>query len=105
MEIETKGKENDMPNYLSNKRPDFKPFTADLGKIIAYQFKNDLAAELKAKRLTKAQALDLYEDMLMVREVEKPKAPARMASSARRRICAMSCGLAGSRRSARSPMT
>jgi 2-oxoisovalerate dehydrogenase E1 component len=64
------GKENDMPNYLSNKRPDFKPFTAELGKIPAYQFKNDLAAELKAKRLTKAQALDLYEDMLMVREVE-----------------------------------
>ena len=59
-----------MPNYLSNKRPDFKPFTAELGKIPAYQFKNDLAAELKAKRLTKAQALDLYEDMLMVREVE-----------------------------------
>ena len=54
MEIETKEKENDMPNYLSNKRPDFKPFIAKLGEIPAYQFKGDLASELKAKRLTKA---------------------------------------------------
>ena len=36
-----------MPNYLSNKRPDFKPFTADLGQISAYQFKSDLAGELQ----------------------------------------------------------
>ena len=70
METEIKGKDSDMPNYLSNKRPDFKPFTAELGKIPSYQFKNDLASELKAKRLTKAQALDILEDMLMVREVE-----------------------------------
>ena len=59
-----------MPNYLSDQRPDFKPFTLDCGKIPAYGFKGDLAGELKAKRLTQAQALDLLEDMLMVREVE-----------------------------------
>ncbi len=70
MGTENTGKEMDMPNYLSNKRPDFQPYTLDCGKIPAYQFKGDLAGELKAKRLTKAQALDLLEDMLMVREVE-----------------------------------
>ena len=59
-----------MPNYLSNKRPDFKPFTLDCGEIPAYRFNGDLAGELKAKRLTKAQALDILEDMLIVREVE-----------------------------------
>ena len=41
----------------------------------------------------------------LVREVVKPKAPARMASSVRRRISAMSSRVAGSRRIARSPMT
>ncbi len=70
MGTENTGKEMDMPNYLSNKRPDFQPYTLDCGKIPAYQFKGDLAGELKAKRLTKVQALDLLEDMLMVREVE-----------------------------------
>ena len=42
---------------------------------------------------------------LMVREVEKPKAPARMASAAIRRIWAMSASVAFSCRMARSPMT
>ncbi|MCX6998489.1 MAG: dehydrogenase E1 component subunit alpha/beta [Kiritimatiellaeota bacterium] len=59
-----------MPNYLSNRRPDFKPFTLNCGNIPAYGFQGDLASELQAKRLTPAQALDLLEDMLMVREVE-----------------------------------
>jgi len=59
-----------MPNYLSNRKPDFTPFTIDCGKIPAYAYKGTLKDELKAKRLTKADALDLFEDMLMVREVE-----------------------------------
>ena len=40
-----------------------------------------------------------------VREVEKPTAPARMASVARLRMAAASSGVASSRRAARSPMT
>ena len=40
-----------------------------------------------------------------VRDVEKPTAPARMASVARRRIAAASSSVASSRRAARSPMT
>lgn len=59
-----------MPNYLSNTRPAFKPATIELGKIPAYQYHGDLASELKAKRLSKATALELFEDMLMVRELE-----------------------------------
>lgn len=59
-----------MPNYLSNRKPDFTPFTIDCGKIPAYAYSRSLKDELKAKRLTKAAALDLLEDMLMVREVE-----------------------------------
>jgi 2-oxoisovalerate dehydrogenase E1 component len=61
---------NDMPNYLSNRKPDFAPFTIDCGKIPAYAYAGTLKDELKAKRLSKGDALDLLEDMLMVREVE-----------------------------------
>ena len=42
---------------------------------------------------------------LMVRDVEKPKAPARMASAAMRRMAAMSASVAASWRMARSPIT
>ncbi len=59
-----------MPNYLSNRKPDFTPFTIECGKIPAYAYSHSLKDELKAKRLTKGAALDLIEDMLTVREVE-----------------------------------
>jgi hypothetical protein len=42
---------------------------------------------------------------LIVREVEKPKAPALIASRAITRICPMSASVAFSCRMARSPMT
>ncbi len=60
-----------MPNYLSDMRPDFKPRTIDCGKIPAYTYKGNLKAELEAKRITKQQALDIFEDMLIVREFEE----------------------------------
>jgi 2-oxoisovalerate dehydrogenase E1 component len=60
-----------MPNYLSNIRPDFKPRTIDCGKIPAYQYKGGLKAEIAARHLTKQQAIDLYEDMLTIREFEE----------------------------------
>ncbi len=59
-----------MPNYLSNRKPDFTPFTIDCGKIPAYAFAGTLKDEVTAKRITKDAALEIYEDMLMVREVE-----------------------------------
>jgi len=57
--------------YLSDKRPNFKPFTIDCGKIPAYQFKGNLQSELAAGRITKQEAIDLLEDMLMIRELEE----------------------------------
>jgi 2-oxoisovalerate dehydrogenase E1 component len=57
--------------YLSDKRPAFQPFVIDCGKIPAYQFKGTLATELAGGRITKPAAIDLLEDMLMIRELEE----------------------------------
>ncbi|NQU09314.1 pyruvate dehydrogenase, partial [bacterium] len=59
------------PNYLSDSRPQFKPFEINCGTIAAYQYQGDLEADLKAKLLTKPQAADLLEDMLIIRELEE----------------------------------
>ena len=59
------------PNYLSDMRPDFAPFEIECGKIPAFKFKGDLKSELKAKKLTKQDAIDIFENMLMVRELEE----------------------------------
>ena len=58
-------------NYLSTLEPVFKPGKSDLGKISAYQYRATLADALKAKALTKQQAVNLLEDMLTVREFEE----------------------------------
>jgi 2-oxoisovalerate dehydrogenase E1 component len=60
-----------MPNYLSDGRPDFKPRRDSLGAIPCYQFKGDLASELKSGALDRAGAVTLLEDMLMIREFEE----------------------------------
>ena len=60
-----------MGNYLSDMRPVFKPEMIDCGKIPAFQYAGNLASELKAQTITPATALDIYEDMLIVREVEE----------------------------------
>jgi 2-oxoisovalerate dehydrogenase E1 component len=60
-----------MPNYLSNRGPDFKPRTINCGKIAAYQYQGDIKTELAAKRIGKQQALDMFEDMLTIREFEE----------------------------------
>ena len=60
-----------MPAYLSNMKPDFKPRTIDCGKIPAYQYKKNLKQELADGTITKKQAVDLLEDMLVVREFEE----------------------------------
>jgi len=59
------------PTYLSDSRPDFMPFEINCGKIIAYRYKGDLKQELAKKRITKADAISLLEDMLMIRELEE----------------------------------
>ena len=57
-------------NYISTLKPSFKPQKIDLGKIPAYQYKGTLKEELAAGNLTPAQAVDVLEDMLTIREFE-----------------------------------
>ncbi len=59
------------PNYLSDMRPKFTPYEIDCGKIPAYRYKGNLKPELAAKKITKAEAVNLLEDMLMIRELEE----------------------------------
>src|SRR6185312_11429136 len=59
------------PNYLSDMRPKFTPYEIDCGKIPAYRYKGNLKQELAAKKITKAEAVNLLEDMLMIRELEE----------------------------------
>ncbi|MCL5099023.1 MAG: thiamine pyrophosphate-dependent dehydrogenase E1 component subunit alpha, partial [Candidatus Omnitrophica bacterium] len=57
--------------YLSDMRPDFRPFEIDCGKITAYCYSGDLKGEVASGRLDAPQALALLEDMLMIRELEE----------------------------------
>jgi 2-oxoisovalerate dehydrogenase E1 component len=60
-----------MPNWYSDLTPTFKKKTIKLKSIPAYQYQNNLADELKAKTITKAEALEIYESMLVIREFEE----------------------------------
>ena len=57
--------------YLSNSRPDFTPYEIDCGKIAAYRYRRSLRDELDAERVTRAEAIALFEDMLIIREMEE----------------------------------
>lgn len=59
-----------MPNYLSDMRPDFKPRTIDFGSMKAYAYKGTIKSELGGG-LSKQEAINLLEDMLIVREFEE----------------------------------
>jgi TPP-dependent pyruvate/acetoin dehydrogenase alpha subunit len=67
----TKKQSRKSATYLSDMRPKFEPFEIDCGKISAYRYKGNLKTELAAKKITKEEALDLFEDMLMIRELEE----------------------------------
>jgi 2-oxoisovalerate dehydrogenase E1 component len=58
-------------NYLSTLKPSFKPTVYQLGRIPAYQYKGTLKEEIAAGNITAAQAVDLLEDMLTIREFEE----------------------------------
>src|SRR6266446_1173143 len=60
-----------MPNFLSDTRPDFRPFEIDCGKLYAYRYQGNLKSELEQGGLTPAAALDILADLLMVRELEE----------------------------------
>ena len=59
------------PVYLSDSRPDFGPYEIDCGKIPAYRYQGNLRSELAAERIDAATAVELLEDMLMIRELEE----------------------------------
>lgn len=60
-----------MPNYLSHTGPDYRPYTVDCGEIKAFTYKKTLKSELASKNITKQEAIDMLEDMLMIREFEE----------------------------------
>lgn len=59
------------PNYLSNSRPNFKPFEINCGTIRAFQYSRELKQELADERITREEAAAVLENMLMVRELEE----------------------------------
>ena len=59
------------PAYLQDSRPDFAPFEIDCGTIPAFRFQGNLKSELAGGRIDRATAVQLFEDMLMIRELEE----------------------------------
>jgi 2-oxoisovalerate dehydrogenase E1 component len=59
------------PTYLSDARPDFAPFEESCGTITGFAFAGDLTTEIDAGALTSAEALELLDDMLAIRELEE----------------------------------
>lgn len=57
--------------YLSDRAPDFRKTTVKLKPIPAYTFSKTLAEEYKAREISKAEAAELYESMLVIREFEE----------------------------------
>ena len=59
------------PTYLSDARPDFAPLEESCGTITGFAYAGDLATELAAGTIEPAEALDLLDDMLAIRELEE----------------------------------
>ena len=71
LEKPTKKQSRKSATYLSDMRPKFEPFEIDCGRISAYRYHGNLKQELAAKNITRAGAVALLEDMLMIRELEE----------------------------------
>jgi 2-oxoisovalerate dehydrogenase E1 component len=59
------------PTYLSDTRPSFAPFEESCGTIRGFAYAGDVAAEIAATTLTPAEAIELLDDMLAIRELEE----------------------------------
>jgi 2-oxoisovalerate dehydrogenase E1 component len=57
--------------YHSDLRPDMAPFEEQLGSIRGFTFGGTVATEIAAGTLTRDEALDLFDDMLSIREMEE----------------------------------
>ncbi len=60
-----------MNTYLADGAPSFKKQTVKLKNIPAYQYDVELKDAFKAKKISKAEALELYESMKVIREFEE----------------------------------
>ncbi|MDD2403873.1 MAG: dehydrogenase E1 component subunit alpha/beta [Victivallaceae bacterium] len=60
-----------MKPYLADGVPSFKKQTIKLKSIPAYQYDNSLKDAYKAKKISKAEALEIYESMMVIREFEE----------------------------------
>ena len=56
--------------FLSDHRPDTEPFEESAGTISGFDYSGTLATEIAAGGITGAEALDLLDDMLAIRELE-----------------------------------
>jgi 2-oxoisovalerate dehydrogenase E1 component len=61
----------DAPTYRSDARPAMEPFVESLGSIHGFAYAGDVASEIAAGTLTAAEALELLDDMLAIRELEE----------------------------------
>ena len=59
------------PAYRSDTRPDFVPFEESCGTITGFAYAGDLATEVAAGGIDRAEALGLLDDMLAIRELEE----------------------------------
>jgi 2-oxoisovalerate dehydrogenase E1 component len=59
------------PTYHSDTRPDFAPFEESCGTIAGFTYGGTVATELEAGTLSAAEALDLLDDLLGIRELEE----------------------------------
>jgi 2-oxoisovalerate dehydrogenase E1 component len=57
--------------FRSDARPDFEPFEESCGTIKGFTYAGDLATDVAAGSLDKADALGLLDDMLAIREMEE----------------------------------
>ena len=88
-------------NYFSDLGPNFRKTTLKFKPIPAYAYDGTLAGEYKAKKISKAEAAELYESMLVIREFEEmiPSAvPAPTKSSATTNTAARPTCRSGRRR-------
>jgi 2-oxoisovalerate dehydrogenase E1 component len=60
-----------MPNYYSDSSPDFKSREIKLKSIRAYAYDKSVKDEISSGGLSKADALEMYESMLLIREFEE----------------------------------
>jgi 2-oxoisovalerate dehydrogenase E1 component len=59
------------PTYRSDTRPTFEPFEDPGAAVTGFAYRGDLASELAAGTLAAAEAADLLDDMLAIRELEE----------------------------------